>query len=192
MRTLHNQIEIVKKAQMMVAILLVAVLAAFYFAVYRPQMLRMARLRIEIQSRTSMLSINQRKAQDLPQVARDVERLTAELHQIDKQLPKQEEYGQFTKEINAIKEKQSSLGDIAFNRDNPIKRDDPKYSELFKELPLAMRFQGDYVSVFSFLRQTEDMQRLTRLRSLSIKSKPDKPGQVDVQLSMNIYWAETE
>jgi hypothetical protein len=47
------------------------------------------------------------------------------------------------------------------------------------------------MSVFSFLRQTEQMQRLTRVKELKLKSsdRADKAGQVEVELSMNIYFA---
>jgi len=41
-----------------------------------------------------------------------------------------------------------------------------------------------------WLRQMEQMQRLTRVRDLTIKSKGPGSGVVEVQLSMNIYYTE--
>ena len=47
-----------------------------------------------------------------------------------------------------------------------------------------------FLNACTFLRQTEEMQRLTRVRSISIRSKDGKLGQVEVQMAMNIYFAE--
>ena len=68
----------------------------------------------------------------------------------------------------------------------------PTRSELFAEQPVSLKFEGDFLSVFSFLRQTEEMQRLTRVRELRLRSddRAARPGQVEVELSMNIYFSE--
>jgi Tfp pilus assembly protein PilO len=67
----------------------------------------------------------------------------------------------------------------------------PVRSELFAEQPVSLKFEGDFLKVFSFLRQTEQMQRLTRVRELKIKNnRSNKPGQVEVELSMNINLTE--
>jgi hypothetical protein len=53
-----------------------------------------------------------------------------------------------------------------------------------------MNFEGDFQNVFSFIRQLEEMQRLTRVRSLTVKCKDGKLGHVDVSMAMNIYFSE--
>ena len=45
-------------------------------------------------------------------------------------------------------------------------------------------------TIKSFLRQMEQMQRLTRIRDLSLKSKRGAPGEVEVQVALAIYFAE--
>ena len=64
--------------------------------------------------------------------------------------------------------------------------------EQFAEWPISLKFEGDFMNVFSFLRKTEEMQRLTRLRGLRLKGLDHggKAGQVQVELSMNIYFSE--
>ena len=49
---------------------------------------------------------------------------------------------------------------------------------------------GDFANVFSFIRRLEEMQRLTRVKSLSVHCKDGRLGQVDVNLAMNIYFSE--
>ena len=43
--------------------------------------------------------------------------------------------------------------------------------DLFSELPISLSFDGDYLDVFSFLRGAEEMKRLTRIGTMSIKEK---------------------
>ncbi len=66
----------------------------------------------------------------------------------------------------------------------------PPCLELYSEIPITMNFEGDFSSVFGFLREMEAMPRLTRVKSLNIRTKDPKLGIVDVNLAMNIYFSE--
>src|SRR5262249_26816133 len=65
----------------------------------------------------------------------------------------------------------------------------PTRSELFCALPLVVTFEGDFLNVFNFLRSTEDMPRLTRVRNLSLKTKDSKTGKVQATLALNVYFS---
>ena len=68
----------------------------------------------------------------------------------------------------------------------------PVRSDLYAEWPISLKFEGDFKNVFNFLRRAEEMQRLTRVKGLRVRSidTSGKSGQVQVELSMNIYFAE--
>ena len=57
-------------------------------------------------------------------------------------------------------------------------------------LGASLKFEGKFPSVANFLRSAEEMQRLTRTRRLDLKCRDVKSGNVDVELSMNIYFAD--
>jgi len=64
-------------------------------------------------------------------------------------------------------------------------------TELYTQWPIAPKFEGDFASVFAFLRRAEAMQRLTHVKGLKVHSTDNgKSGQVQVELSMNIYFSE--
>ena len=66
----------------------------------------------------------------------------------------------------------------------------PTRAEQVRELPIKLQFEGDFTSVYAFLRNVEEMPRMTRVRGMQIKSRDrDASGQVQVQLAMNIYFA---
>ena len=64
-----------------------------------------------------------------------------------------------------------------------------------KDYPPDTQRRLKIVNVFSFLRQTETMQRLTRTRSISLSTKDkdgDRNGTVRAEVSMTIYFSPDE
>jgi Tfp pilus assembly protein PilO len=66
----------------------------------------------------------------------------------------------------------------------------PKAGDSYYELPIQMHFEGDFVNSASFLRQVEELQRLTRVKKLTVKGTDRKRGTVEVDVAMNIYFSE--
>ncbi len=133
--------------------------------------------------KTRELESNRRETSIRNMLQLEVDDLRRRLARFDKQLPRQVEWGQFLNDITLLR-------DQAGLRDCHIIPTGAKPNDLFVEFPIHVKFQGDFLSVFSFLRQMEQMQRLTRVRDLTVKTKAPGSGLVDVSLSMNIYYTE--
>ena len=162
---------------------IVLVSAAFYLFGYRPATLRMTELRAQIDLKSRELESNQRETAVRPRLEIEVADMKKRLARFHKQLPKQVEWGQFLNDITLLR-------DQAALRECHIVPTGAKPNDLFVEFPINVKFEGDFLSVFSFLRQMEQMQRLTRVRDLTVKAKEPGSGLVDVSLSMNIYYTE--
>ncbi len=162
---------------------MVLLCAAFYLSGYRPSTQRLAELRSQIDMKSRELESNQRETAVRPRLEIEVANMKFRLARFDKQLPKQVEWGQFLNDITLLRD-QANL------RDCHIIQAAAKPNDLFVEFPISMKFQGDFLSVFSFLQKMEQMQRLTRVRDLTVKAKEPGSGVVDVSLSMNIYYTE--
>ena len=162
-------------------------LAGFYLFSYRPQTQKLAEFHDRFELKQRELHDNEIRTINLPEFEQSVRKLQLKLDKFDQRLPRQQELGQFIRDINRLSQ-QSMLR--PFNVEYPAA---PQHTELFAELPIQLKFEGDFPSVFSFLRQMEQMQRLTRVRTLEVKVK-DGPtgGQVSVDLSMSIYFADSE
>ncbi len=178
--SLQSQISWFTRAQWALAAAMMLLIGGFYFAGYRPQSARLNDLKGLIGRHEQELCSSQSQTSILPTVAADVERLKVKLEKF-KSLPHQQELPQFIKDI-------AQLGQQANLRRFDMKPGMPAREGQFSQLPIQLTFEGDFVNVYSFLRHSEELQRLTRVRGMSIKSK-DKLGQVKVQLSMNIYFA---
>ncbi|WP_428939942.1 type 4a pilus biogenesis protein PilO [Fontivita pretiosa] len=157
---------------------IVLLLVVFYTLCYRPSTRRLAELIDQRTRQQRELDAGLSKTSILPVVKLEVERLRAELQKY-KTLPRQQELAQFIKDVAQLGT-QSSLKKFFLNPGVPVR------GEQFSEQPMQLTFEGDFVNVYSFLRHTEELQRLTRVRGLSIRSR-DRMGMVKVQLAMSIY-----
>lgn len=183
MRTLQSQAGWCARAQWVLSVGVIAVVAAFYFLGYRPSSAKLANLHAQIEVKQRELETNAEKTQFRPELEREVSEKRRKLERFDKQLPREMSWGQFMNDITLLRE-QSGVRNWDFLP--AVNRRD----ELFVEVPIDVSFEGDFLSVFSFLRQMEQMQRLTRVRDLTLTGKRDAPGQVEAKLSMNIYYTE--
>lgn len=183
MRTLQSQAGWCARAQWILGSSILVLCAAFYLIGYRPSMARQAELRQQIDVKTRELASNERETAIRHTLEREVADKRSRLARFDKQLPRQVEWGQFLNDITLLR-------DQAGLRNCHIIPTGAKPNDLFVEFPILVKFQGDFLSVFSFLRQMEQMQRLTRVRDLTVTAKNPGSGVVDVTLSMNIYYTE--
>ncbi len=183
MRTLQSQVGWCVRAQWILGSSMVLLVAAFYLFGYRPTTGRMSELRAQIETKARELESNQVRTKVRPEVEQMVNDKRRMLARFDKQLPRHVEWGQFLNDITVLR-------DQAGLRDCHIIPTGAKPNDLFVEFPINVKFQGDFLSVFSFLRQMEQMQRLTRVRDLTVRTRQPGSGVVDVSLSMNIYYTE--
>ena len=183
MQSLQSQSQLCTRTQWIMGGVLVLGIGLAYGLWCRPENNRLSSLHEDIHLRQRQLQANQTQASLLPQVQVQVEQLRKKLADFGKAMPKQPDLGQFIREVTQLSQR-------AALRKVSVQPGVPRRCELFCELPITLQFEGEFMSVFAFLQQAEDMQRLTRIHGLSIKSKDLTHGQVEVQLSMNIYFAE--
>jgi Tfp pilus assembly protein PilO len=181
MGNLQNHVRWFIRAQWVLGGLMVALLGVFFLLGYRPQIARLRQLQQQIAQSQYELRESQVKTKALPAIASEVKNLRQQLD-ASKQLPARQELPQFLKDVTALGQA-CSLHPFTFKQGIPAR------GELFCELPINLSFEGDFIDAFNFLRHTEEMQRLTRVRDMSIKAKDGQTGRVEVQVSMNIYFA---
>jgi Tfp pilus assembly protein PilO len=178
MLNLQRQFAWYLRAQWALAAAIALIVGGFYFFAYRPQTRRLAELQGVRSRHERDLNAGLTQTSILPAVRMDVERLKVQLDKY-KTLPRQQELPQFIKDV-------AQLGQQASLKKFDLKPGVPTRASEFSEQPVQLNFEGDFVNVFSFLRHTEELERLTRVRGMTIKGR-DKLGQVKVHLSMNIY-----
>jgi Tfp pilus assembly protein PilO len=180
---LKNQLAHCEKAQWTLGVLLAIGLGVFFVIAYRPANLKLDELVLQIQSRQRAMNDNRVKAQDLPNLAAQVQRFESQLRFYDRQLPRQPAMDQFIKDLTGISQ-ELALKNWKFSPRAPV-RDSTHF-----ELPIQIDFTGDFLTSAAFVRRVEDLQRLTRVKNLAVKSKNIDGATVDVTLVVSIYFVE--
>ena len=183
MKSVQSQIAWCARAQWTMTTVMLALTAAFLIFGFLPGNRRQRELRTQIADKTRELDTNQARANNLLNLAKDVERLQLKLERQNKQLPRTAELGEFIGALTPARQQYQIRKFV--HQVGTIKKQD-----LFGEVPITMTFEGDFLNVFGFLRQLEDMQRLTRIKTLNVRCRDPRTGQVEVSLAMNIYFSE--
>ena len=184
MRALRTQAEWCARVQLILGVSLIIVLCGFVALIYRPSSERLGSLRRQTDEQRNRLNVNLTQVQVLPHVMTEVAKMQSQLEQFDKRLPRQPELGPFINDITEVSH-QANLRKVQVEPGVPTR------TELYTEWPIALKFEGDFNSAFAFLRRAEEMKRLTRVKGLKVRSTDNgKSGQVQVELSMNIYFSE--
>lgn len=182
MLSLQNQISWFKRVQWSLICGTLAAAGTFYWFVYRPKVQRMDQLRSEIASSEKELAGSRNKTSVLPSVVAEVDQLKQRVGRF-KTVSRPQEAGLVHQEMEEIL-RQSSLKNVNYQEDPAgIGRMGGKLSGR----AVQISFEGDFNSIYSFLRRTDDLQRLTRIPTLIIKSR-DRHGMVKVAMRMNIYF----
>ena len=183
MPSLRTQIQWFTRIQQALICVLMMVAAAFYCLVFRPETGRMQSLVGRISQKERELTQVQTQALALPQVQADINRLKATLADFKKLPANPGDLGQFQIEMAELA-RRDDLKDWSVSWPGT-----PKKDEQFYELPISLKFNGDFPSVFEFLKQMDDLSRLTRVKNLSITGD-DSVGKVRVEVLMDLYYSE--
>ena len=168
---------------------LLAVIAGASVAVYLPQRKTLNGLRGRIARQKIHLMENAGKASAVPSLLRHVQTMKRRYRNFNRRLPEQQELGGFLREISTNLSEEEALANQLIEPGSPTR------SPLFHRLPIILRFQGSYLSLASFLRRLERMERLTQVEKLSITTRSPAPAGVtqgvDIEVLMNIYFTES-
>jgi Tfp pilus assembly protein PilO len=182
---LKDQLQRCRQAQYALTGALLLVAAGLYLLEIRPAVRQLDEVHKQYARAQWTLQQEQAETGKLPEVLKNIEELQQRVERFDKKLPKHLDLSPFIADIHRISE-ESSLKGLVEQPDTK-----PQRTDQFGEVPIKFTFKGDFqTGVMAFLRRTEDMQRLTRIQKLDIKADDAHDGQVNAELTMNIYYAE--
>jgi Tfp pilus assembly protein PilO len=183
MPTLRTQIAWFTRIQWLLAGCVVLMAVAFYAMVYRPETTRLAGLTITIGQRERELTAAQLQARVMQQVQADINQLNQKLKDFKKLPASPSDLGQFQIDISQLARRDNvHAPSVSWSGM-------PKRDEQLCQLPISMKFDGDFASVYAFLCDMENLSRLTRVQSMTIKGA-NTDGTVQVELVMNLYYSE--
>lgn len=173
-----------RQRQNRLGVALLIVLAVGAVAVYLPQRRAIAETRLSLAHTEAELVANQDRAAMLPQLTAAVTALRRQVDQY-KPLRGHSDIERAMHEISAINSA-TQLADYKYVMD--VEHNRP----MCREQPLRITFNADFVDAMSFIQKIEAMDRLTRVRELSIDKRDGAAGgEVSVSMSLSLFFDPT-
>ena len=182
MVSLKNQVRWCNRAQLVMAAMVLLIGASFYFLGYRPMIRRQQALDSSIHDMQQEFCDNAVRGQILPEVAKEVIQLRLRLDGA-KRMPRDMDIAGFIQDMTRI----SQSTQLRKPQYHPEPQ--PKRGELFSLYPIRCELQGNFANVFAFLRETESLPRLSRVRSINLKADTKDPGTVTVNMMIDLYFS---
>jgi len=181
-RDLTKQLQWCRRGQWALSLALVTGVILLYVAAVRPAALQAEAIVQRVTAQQAKLEVTRVRVATLGDVERQTRELQDRVDRADKQLA---EPGDLPAVIGEV----TQYGHDAQLRDLQWRADArPRRTQQLTELPIDISFSGDFARVFDFLRQTEDMQSLARVKRLTLHKQDE--AAVQGQLTMNLYFTE--
>lgn len=154
----------------------------FYLLCAWPALRRLAELNRQVQDRRTGLATAEPQLLEAASLTRQVQQLRARL-----ETP---EYRLLSADTESRAAELARLSRQARLQRVTVQPGIPTHREQVWQLPVLLNFEGDFLNVFAFLRDAEHMPGVTRITFLHIHATNPYTGQVEVQSSVDAYWAQ--
>jgi Tfp pilus assembly protein PilO len=170
-----------RQRQNRLGIALLIVLTVGALAVYVPQHRAIAATRLELVRTEAELASNRGRAAVLPQLVAAIGTLR---RQVDQYKPLRG-----SSDIERAMHEISSINTSTLLQDYKFQTDLVRSLPMCREQPLKVTFTADFVDAMSFIQKLEAMDRLTRLRELTIQKRDGaRGGEVNVTMSLSLFF----
>jgi Tfp pilus assembly protein PilO len=175
--------RIPKDSFIMLGILAVIVLT-YVLVIHRAQSARIDKLETKTAQATRQLRQYTDRAACIPGTLREISRMRQRYNaDWDRRLPQRKELDGFLRQISAGLDGEDFPGHV-------IRPGNPEQCRLYNKLPITMSLEGDFLSLAAFLREVDEMTRLTRVERLKIEPSRERDEELDIEIGMNIYFTE--
>ncbi len=152
--------------------------------VYVPQNREFDRVCGEITSVGQTLEVQSRSAATVSKIIGQIRALKERCKDFNRRLPRQQELGEFLKEISDIVREEQGLSNQLIKPGNPTE------GAQFNTLPIVMELEGPYLALSRFLHRINEMERLARVHDLAVTLDPEEDI-VNVTIRLNIYFTKS-
>ncbi|MHB0946764.1 MAG: type IV pilus inner membrane component PilO [Sedimentisphaerales bacterium] len=161
---------------------LVALAWFSYVYMLKPANAEIAKQRSDIIAKQAKLSELEKLSSVANDAGRQLSRLAEAVQFFQDKLPLESEIHKVLESITLIAQKQGlDCGKITAMK--------TKNYNGYIEQPLEMELSGDFQAFYSFLIEVEKLQRIIRVRELELKKDTAKPGQLNADMIISVFFS---
>ena len=127
------------------------------------------------------------KLQNAPEATEDLKKQLDRLSQgvtfIESKLPP-------ASQIDAVLQNVTVIAERNHLESKTIRTIKTKQNSGYIELPIKMELAGSFTSIYSFLLELEQLDRITKIRELDLEKEKGKEGQVEASFVLSIFFQD--
>lgn len=163
--------------------LILAVPAASYFLVFKPQGQKISTAKADIEHKNQLLQRLQAETARVPDLERYNSEIASRIDEIEARLPTNKEVDEVIRQVSDLAVA-SGLSQPALKSEKPVR------SASYMEQPLELETSGDFAGFYSFLIAVEQLPRITRVPAFEIERDGKEPGKINMTFTLSIYFQE--
>ena len=167
--------------EMVFVALMLCLLGASYFFVFKPAGEKRLEQQAEIGAKKKALADLKLATAGISDLERKIKELQEAIHFFEKKLPAQKEIDNILKEVWQMAERNSL-------QTKTIKTLRVEKSAGYSEQPIQMSLSGDFNGFYAFLLQLEKLSRITRLTQMKLEKITNRDGEMQAQLTLSIFF----
>lgn len=153
---------------------------AFLCLVTLPQIQRLTEATALLEASEVELSGGLSSDQIAPHLQRELDQLAAQAARFEQQIPAQEALGMFLEAVARSAEEHKLRADT-------IEPGQPLRSQQVASLPIRLKVRGAFPELHAFIRDVEQLPRLTQIERFKVTLDPEQPGVVAADVELRIF-----
>ena len=162
-------------------ILIVGLAYVSYAYMIKPANLHLNQARVQVEQKRSKLSELAEATAAADDLNKQLERVKDAIRVFESKLPPRSAIDTVLTDVTLIARKQGLVS-------KKIRALKSKDSNGYIEQPLEMELHGSFNSYYSFLLELERLDRITKIRELTLKKKSKYEGQTEAKFVMSIFF----
>lgn len=167
----------------MLLLLILSLPVTSYLLVFQPQNREIAKTKAENATKQAALAQLREQVSKGADMIIENERIKKDIAAIEQRLPT-------NKEIDAIVRQVSDLA-MGAGLDAPlVSTEDPVRAAMYMEQPINMTINGNFRGFYDFLRDLEQLPRLTRIHQMRVQRSDKVNGDMRADFKLSIYYEQ--
>jgi len=167
--------------ELLFVLLMIGLLASSYFFVFRKANEKQQALRSDIAAKEKQLADLRRSTVGIGDLSRRIAELEKAIAFFESKLPQEKEMDKILREV-------WQLAQANRLQTKTIKTLKAERFSGYWEQPIQMSLVGDFAGFHAFLRQLYALPRITRINQLSLGKMMEADGQMQVQMTVSIFF----
>jgi Tfp pilus assembly protein PilO len=170
-----------RKDQWLTLAIVAVGVTTFVLVFYLPQVRQLGQLQQEFDQTGQSLHNDRARLLELTLKRPQFDRSMAKAVESNRRLPDSQDLGLFLKDI-------SNYAQLCGLEDPTFQPQKARQAGSCWEMPVQMRFSGNFAELFRFLRQARIMPRVTRVSTMNVLNDSGLAGKVKIDLVMNVFF----